>query len=132
MVKAETGMVEITLLGFVILLASASAYLCGENRRLREWNRVLRTELPDWQNKALVQRGLGVIGKETQVPERPKNENPLPRIVPRAERARRAAIEEDAELTGEKPETSRTTPIDIKATKITPGIVQRAKDILHK
>ena len=112
-------MIETALIILAIIGISASAYLFGENRRLKEWNRVLRDELPDWQNKALVQRGKGVLGQERKVPSMPKNENPLPKVVSRADLQRRAA------------EESRTSPVTINAEKIVPPVVLKAKEILE-
>lgn len=88
-------MLELTTLIFAVLAASFGALAYSQRTwaaKQSEMIAVLRAELKDWQNKALVRHGSSILGSETAIRE-PKADRDIvttPRVVMRSQMAARA------------------------------------------
>lgn len=121
-------MFEVLIISVIMTSAIFGAYHFATNRELRqrladanEHIGVLRSELFDWQNKALIKHGSSILGAERNPPKPPDNSKAKPIVPSRGELIARTKKAEADRM--------RTNPISSITIEES---VEKAKEIMSK
>lgn len=132
----ETLIIAIQTCGIIISIAVAVYFFAesqGKSRLIESKNELianLKEERDDLWVKLLVKNGLGVPGIETKPSTPQKNDSP--KILTRAEAAKRDAEKQGIEQDEQVSRSTPVTPLDNVQHPQSRGIVEKAKEIKEK